>query len=158
MRRHCLSQHALCVKLQWKILWLYIYTIVKLVANIFNKWCNIKIVSFTFYTAHWWICPRDKGDKFFQQISFLRKIQNRTSRKTGEKIVLLHAIWIFNLEVVVFPSNFWKTTIIWHFFRVILNFAQECYYLKNKVGVVDFTKARGVVKFQSPRALRVLGL
>ena len=27
--------------------------------------------------------------------------------------------------------------------RVILNFAQECYYLKNKVGVVDFTKARG---------------
>ena len=43
-------------------------------------------------------------------------------------------------------------------FRVILNFAQECYYLKNKVGVVDFTKARGVVKFQSPRALRALGL
>ena len=41
-------------------------------------------------------------------------------------------------------------------FRVILNFAQECYYLKNKVGVVDFTKARGVVKFQSPRALRAL--
>ena len=35
------------------------------------------------------------------------------------------------------------------FFRVILNFAQECYYLKNKVGVVDFTKARGVVKFQN---------
>ena len=27
------------------------------------------------------------------------------------------------------------------------------HYLKNKVGVVDFTKARGVVKFQSPRAL-----
>ena len=43
-------------------------------------------------------------------------------------------------------------------FRVILNFAQECYYFKNKVGVVDFTKARGVVKFQSPRALQVLGL
>jgi len=34
---------------------------------------------------------------------------------------------------------------------MILNFAQECYYVKNKVGVVDFTKARGggVVKFQS---------
>jgi hypothetical protein len=36
---------------------------------------------------------------------------------------------------------------------VILNFAQECYYLENKVGVVDFTKARGLVKFQSLRAL-----
>ena len=33
---------------------------------------------------------------------------------------------------------------------MILNFSQECYYLKNKVGVVDFTKARGLVKFQSP--------
>ena len=40
--------------------------------------------------------------------------------------------------------------------RVILNFAQECYYLKNKVGVVDFTKACGLVKFQSPQALRAL--
>jgi hypothetical protein len=36
---------------------------------------------------------------------------------------------------------------------VILNFAQECYYLENKVGVVDFTKARGLVKFQSPQTL-----
>ena len=33
---------------------------------------------------------------------------------------------------------------------MILNFSQECYYLKNKVGVVDFTKARGLVKFQKP--------
>ena len=41
---------------------------------------------------------------------------------------------------------------------MILFFAQECYYVKNKVGVVDFTKARGVVKFQSLRALRALGL
>ena len=53
-----------------------------------------------------------------------------------------------------FLKNYHNLTI----FRVILNFAQECYYLKNKVGVVDFTKARGVVKFQSPRALRALGL
>ena len=60
-------------------------------------------------------------------------------------------IQFFN--VVVFPSNFWNVTIIWRFFRVILNFAQECYYLENKVGVVDFTKARGLVKFQSPRVL-----
>ena len=31
---------------------------------------------------------------------------------------------------------------------MILNFAQECYYIvKNKVGVVDFTKARGGVDF-----------
>ena len=73
-------------------------------------------------------------------------------------VVFPSNFWFRNFKVVVFPSNFWKTTIIWQFFRVILNFAQECYYLKNKVGVVDFTKARGVVKFQSPRALRALGL
>ena len=28
---------------------------------------------------------------------------------------------------------------------VILNFSQECHYLKNKVGVVDFTNAQGLV-------------
>ena len=31
-------------------------------------------------------------------------------------------------------------------------------YLENKVGIVDFTKARGLVKFQSPQALWALGL
>ena len=45
---------------------------------------------------------------------------------------------------MVFPSNFLNTTIIWQFFRVILNFVQECYYLKNKEGVVGFTKALGL--------------
>ena len=35
---------------------------------------------------------------------------------------------------------------------------QECHYLEKKVGVVGFAKARGLVKFQSPRALRALGL
>ena len=67
-------------------------------------------------------------------------------------VVFPSNFWFRNFKVVVFPSNFWKNTIIWQFFKVILNFAQECYYLKNKVGVVDFTKARKVVKFQSPRA------
>ena len=57
-----------------------------------------------------------------------------------------------------FSFQFLKNYHNLQFFRVILNFAQECYYLKNKVGVVDFTKAREVVKFQSPRALRALGL
>ena len=38
-------------------------------------------------------------------------------------------------------------------FRVILNLTLECYYLKNKVGVVDYTRACGLVKFQSPQAL-----
>ena len=57
-----------------------------------------------------------------------------------------------------FSFQFLKNYHNLQFFRVILNFAQECYYLKNKVGVVDFTKARGMVKFQSPRALRALGL
>ena len=73
-------------------------------------------------------------------------------------VVFPSNFWFQKFKVVVFPSNFWKTTIIWQFFRVFLNYAQECYYLKNKVGVVDFTKARRVVKFQSPRALRGLGL
>ena len=75
------------------------------------------------------------------------------------KVVVFPSNFLFqNFKVVVFPSNFWKTTMIWQFFAVILNFSQECYYLKNKVGVVDFTKTRGLVKFQSPRALRALGL
>ena len=73
-------------------------------------------------------------------------------------VVFPSNFWFQNVKVVVFPSNFWKTTIIWQFFCVILNFSQECYYLKNKVGVVDFTKARGLVRFQSPRALWALGL
>ena len=62
--------------------------------------------------------------------------------------------WIQKFKVVVFPSIFWNITIIWQFFKVILNFAQKCYYLKNKVGAVDFTKARGLVKYQNPRALK----
>ena len=36
---------------------------------------------------------------------------------------------------------------------VILNFPQERYYLANKLEIVDFIKARGLVKFQSPQAL-----
>lgn len=64
------------------------------------------------------------------------------------KVVVFPSIlWFQNFKVVVFPSNFWKTTIIWQFFRVILNFSQECYYLKNKVGVVDFANAQGLVMF-----------
>ena len=75
------------------------------------------------------------------------------------KVVIFPSnFWFQNFKVVIFPSNFWKTTMLGQFFKVILNFSQECYYLKNKVGVVDFTKARGLVKFQSPRALRALGL
>ena len=46
-----------------------------------------------------------------------------------------------------FSFQFLKNYHNLQFFRVILNFAQECYYLKNKVGVVDFTKAHGLVKF-----------
>ena len=66
------------------------------------------------------------------------------------KVVVFPLIFLFqNFKLVVFPSNFWKTTIIWQFFRVILNFSQECYYLKNKVGVVDFIKARGPLGFKT---------
>ena len=68
-------------------------------------------------------------------------------------VVFPSNFWIQFFKVVVFPSNFWNITIIWRFFRVILNLAQECYYLENKVGVVDFTKARGLAKFQSPQSL-----
>ena len=70
------------------------------------------------------------------QLSFLRKIQNRTNRKTVKKTVLLYAIWILNLEVVVFPSKF-----------KILNLGVVIHYLENKVGVVDFANAQGVVMF-----------
>ena len=73
-------------------------------------------------------------------------------------VVFPSNFWFQNFKVVVFPSNFWKTTTIWQFFWVILNFSQECYYFKNKVGVVDFTKARGLVKISKPAALRALGL
>jgi hypothetical protein len=126
--------------------------------------------------------PNNMTQRSFMQLAFLSKLTIILVRKPGRKlyyfmakfqgsgfsfpslnqnikVVVFPSNFLFqNLKVVVFPSNFWKTTIIWQFFRVILNFAQECYYLKNKVGVVDFTKARGLVKFQSPRALRALGL
>ena len=46
-----------------------------------------------------------------------------------------------------FSFQFLKNYHNLQFFRVILNFAQVCYYLKNKVGVVDFTKASGVVMY-----------
>ena len=62
------------------------------------------------------------------------------------------SICILNLEVVVFSLNFCNTAIIWQFFCIkvsILNFSKECHYLQNKVGVVNFTKAHGLVKFQS---------
>ena len=135
------------------------------------------------------------GYQFLKQHTFLSKIQNRISEKTGRKIVLLsykNSVKTQFLGVVVFPSIFWvqkfcQNTIfgssgfsfhflsskfqgsgfsfqfliskfqgsgfsfqllkIWQFFRVILNFAQECYYLKNKVGVVDFTKAHKTIHF-----------
>ena len=54
--------------------------------------------------------------------------------------------WIQKFKAV-FPSNFWNTTIIWQILKVILNFFQECYYLKNKERVVDFAKGQGLVKF-----------
>ena len=63
---------------------------------------------------------------------------------------------------MVFPSNFQGSGFSFKFlkyypnlmiFRVILNFSPECYYLENKVEVVDFTKACGLVKFQSPWVL-----
>ena len=96
--------------------------------------------------------------------SFLTKIQNRISEKTRKKIVFLSCRKIVKtqfLGVVGFPSifliskiqgsgfsfQFLKNYHNLQFFRVILNFAQECYYLKNKVGVVDFANAQGVVMF-----------
>ena len=99
------------------------------------------------------------------QKAFLSKIQNHISEKTRREIVLLsskNSVKTQFLGVVEFPSivliskiqgsgfsfQFLKNYHNLQFFRVILNFAQECYYLKNKVGVVDFTKARGSVKFQ----------
>ena len=45
-----------------------------------------------------------------------------------------------------FSFQFLKNYHNLQFFRVILNFAQECYYLKNKVGVVDFANAQITLK------------
>jgi hypothetical protein len=39
------------------------------------------------------------------------------------------------------------------FGRYRVYFAQECYYLAKKLEIVDFIKARRLVKFQSPHAL-----
>ena len=61
---------------------------------------------------------------------FLSKIQNLTSEKTGKKILLLSC----------------KNSVKTQFLGVVIH------YLKNKVGVVDFANAQGMVMFQSPRA------
>jgi hypothetical protein len=45
-----------------------------------------------------------------------------------------------------FLKNYHNLTI----FQSNFEFSQECYYLKNKVGVVDFTIARGLVKSTTP--------
>ena len=125
----------------------------------FLVWCqNIKTVVFPsnscFQKFKVVVFPLNFWIQFFKVVVFPSNFWFQKFKV----VVFPSNFWFRNFKVVVFPSNFWKTTIIWQFFRVILNFAQECYYLKNKVGVVDFTKARRVVKFQSPRALRALGL
>lgn len=57
------------------------------------------------------------------------------------KVVVFPAnCWFQKFKVVFFPSNFWNITLIWRYIRVILNFAQECYYLENKVGIVVIQK------------------
>ena len=108
------------------------------------------------------------------QNTFLSKIQNCISEKTKRKIVLLsckYSVKTQFLGVVEFPSifliskiqgsgfsfQFLKNYHNLQFFRVILNFAQECYYLKNKVGVVDFTKARGPFGPLGFKTLPILG-
>ena len=45
---------------------------------------------------------------------------------------------------VVFPLNVGNDLTN---FKRDFNFSQECYYLENKVGVVDFAKGQGLVKF-----------
>jgi len=106
--------------------------------NNLHSWAKFKIVL-----------VRKPGRKFYY---FMAKFQGSgfsfPSLNQNIKVVVFPSnFWFQNFKVVVFPSNFWKTTIIWQFFRVILNFSQECYYLKNKVGVVDFAKAQGLVNF-----------
>ena len=84
-----------------------------------------------------------------QKISFLSKIQNRTREKTVKKILLIYgkisSLWfflpIFESTYQVFPSNFWNTTIIWRFFRVILNFAQECETQKQLTSTINNNKS-----------------
>jgi hypothetical protein len=69
-------------------------------------------------------------------------------KKPGKKLYYFMAKFQGSGFSFQFLKNYHNLTI----FRVILNFSQES-YLKNKMGVVDFTKAQGLVKFQSPLAL-----
>ena len=85
-------------------------------------------------------------------------IETKHNLWNNDKFIYLtiHRIETTQIILVIFEgSGFsfenWNTTIIWWFFRVILNFAQDCYYLENKVGVVDFTKASRLGKFQTCR-------
>ena len=89
-----------------------------------------------------------------------------------EVVVFPSKFKILNLGVVVFPSKFKMLNLevsgfsfqfvkSYHnltIFRIkvsILNFSKECHYLQIKVGVVDFTKAHGLV-FQSPGGFKTL--
>ena len=68
-------------------------------------WCSKVGVLYTylyFGCNGWYVLILEVVIRNYKKIIFLRKIQNCTSRKTGEKILLLYA----NLEVVVFPSHF----------------------------------------------------
>ena len=89
-----------------------------------------------------------QGSGFFYSNFSISKIQSSMVFPSNFRIQFF--------KVVVFPSNFWNTTTIWRFFRVNLNFAQERYYLNNKVGVVDFANAQGLVMFFCQRAQRLL--
>ena len=71
-----------------------------------------------------------------RQTSFLSKIQNRISEKTGKKILLLYG--------KIQGSGF-------SFQSLNQNIKVVIHYLKNKVGVVDFANAQGLVMFSTPK-------
>ena len=94
-----------------------------------------------FHSWEKFLFVRKLGRKFYY---FMAKFQGSgfsfQSLNQNIKVVVLPSnFWFQKFKVLVLPSNFWNTTIIWQFFRVIFNFALECYYLKNKLWVVDFT-------------------
>ena len=78
--------------------------------------------------------------------------------------VSLASIEISFPNVLLVASQCWKFLsnllkyLIWQILKVILNFSLECYYLENNVGVVDFTKACGLVNFKTREPFRALGL
>ena len=124
---------------------------------------------------HFWakfkiVLVRKLGRKFYYlakfQVVFLSNLWIKMSRLYFflqifrlQTFKLVTFPWFQTTKVMVFPSNFWKTTIIWQF----LSYFEFCSgTLLTQNWSLDFTKyvtkAGRLVKFQSPWVFPALGL